>query len=116
MNKYAAGMNGQLMAENFLQQKGYNIIARNYRVRGGEIDIIATYENYLIFIEVKTRSKIAYGLPREAVGAAKQNRIKNTAMHYIAENELADQDCRFDVVEVLTRSENAEIFHIENAF
>jgi len=109
-------MQGQQEAEAFLLTSGYEILARNYRVRGGEIDLVAQQEDYIVFIEVKFRSGVGYGYPRESVGAAKQRRIVKTAMHYIAAHGLDNQDFRFDVVEVLSRDKHVEINHIENAF
>ena len=115
-NKYQSGMQGQQEAEAFLLAKGYKILERNYRVRGGEIDLIAQCKEYIVFIEVKFRSGVGYGYPRESVGAAKQRKIIKTAMQYIAVHGLDNQDFRFDVVEVLSRDKHVEINHIENAF
>jgi len=116
-NKYKSGMQGQQDAEAFLLARGYRILERNYRVRDGEIDLIARHGSYIVFIEVKFRSGAGYGYPRESVGAVKQRRIIKTAMHYIAVRGLDNQDFRFDVVEVLARDkQRVEINHIENAF
>jgi len=109
-------MQGQQEAEAFLLAKGYKILERNYRVRGGEIDLIAQRKEYIVFIEVKLRSGVGYGYPRESVGAVKQRKIIKTAMQYIAVHGLDNQDFRFDVVEVLSRDKHVEISHIENAF
>ena len=115
-DKYKAGMQGQQVAEAYLANKGYKILERNYRIRIGEVDLIAQYENYVVFIEVKTRSGVKYGYPREAVGAAKQQRIVQTAMHYISAKGLNSNDFRFDVIEVYTHNGEARVEHIENAF
>jgi len=115
-NKYEAGMQGQQDAENFLLKKGYQTLERNYRTRTGEIDLIARHGDYIVFIEVKCRSGVGYGYPRESVGVAKQRRIIKTAMHYIAARGLDNQDFRFDVMEVFAYSEQVQINHIENAF
>ncbi|MCL2285826.1 MAG: YraN family protein [Firmicutes bacterium] len=116
INKYEFGMQGQQDAEKFLQAKGYRILKRNYRIQTGEVDLIARDGDYIIFIEVKYRSGVGYGYPRESVGKAKQRRIIKTAMHYIAVNDLDNQDFRFDVIEVLGYDGRVEINHIENAF
>jgi len=115
-NKYQSGMQRQQDAEAFLLAAGYSILERNYRVRGGEIDLIAKHRDYIVFIEVKFRSGVRYGYPRESVGVAKQRRIIKTAMHYIAVRGLDNQDFRFDVVEILAHGEKIKINHIENAF
>jgi len=92
-------------------------LVRNYRVKSGEIDLIAQHGQYIIFVEVKLRSSAVFGLPRESVGYSKQQKIIKTAMHYIAKNKLHDQDFRFDVIEVIEISEGTQkINHIENAF
>jgi len=114
--KYALGMDGQQAAEAFLCEKGLRILARNYRIRSGEIDLIAQDGTYLVFIEVKTRKSHTYGQGREAVTRHKQQQIMRTALHYAAKNKLIDNDMRFDVVEVVVIGDRVEIEHIENAF
>jgi putative endonuclease len=106
-NKYKAGMDGQKEAENYLFKKGYQIITKNYRIKSGEIDLVAKNEqteNYIIFIEVKFRRSLRHGYPREAVGVAKQRKIIRTALHYISAYHLSNYDFRFDVVEVLEKN------------
>jgi len=115
-NKYAVGKRGQEIAEDFLRKKGGKILERNYRVRTGEIDLIVHLGEYVVFVEVKFRSGISYGLPREAVGGAKQQKIIRTAMHYISARKLDNQDFRFDVVEVLEQGGRVFVNHIEDAF
>jgi len=114
VNKYEAGLYGQKTAEDYLISKGYVILERNFRTRTGEIDIIAREEpsGYIVFAEIKYRADTGYGFPREAVGITKQQKIIETAMHYIAINESDNCDFRFDVIEVLGK----ELCHIENAF
>ena len=114
--KHEAGLAGQQAAENFLQSKGYEVLARNYRVKTGEVDLVVKDGGYIVFVEVKFRRGFAYGYPREAVGYAKQQRIMNTAMHYLTHHKLTESDIRFDVVEVLEQQGQLYISHIENAF
>ena len=115
MDNHKKGMRGQLAAEKYIQEKGYSILARNYRIRTGEIDIIARSGEFVVFIEVKYRSGLAYGYPRESVGVGKQQRIIRTAMHYISTHGL-DEHFRFDVVEILEQNGRSYANHIENAF
>ena len=117
-NLHDAGMYGQKEAEEYLLKKGCQILKRNYRIRTGEIDIIALDRGsgYIAFVEVKYRRGLGHGLPREAVTKAKQRHIIRTAMHYISANSLDSQDFRFDVVEVLDRDGQIYVNHIENAF
>jgi len=116
MTKQQAGQAGQQAAEEFLLQKGLNVLARNYRVRSGEVDLIVRDGVYVVFVEVKFRSGVDYGLPREAVGGAKQKKIIDTAMHFLHKHELAESDIRFDVVEVLEHGGQLYVSHIEDAF
>ena len=116
ISKYEAGQRGQKEAEAFLEGDGYDILNRNYRVRTGEIDLIACKGNYIVFIEVKFRTGLSFGAPSESVNVAKQQKITHTALHYIAANNLDSQDFRFDVVEVLQNDEHILVNHIENAF
>ena len=114
MNNFAAGLRGQKIAEEYFLARGDEILARNFRLRSGEIDIIARENSsgYIIFIEVKFRTNEKFGLPREAVDFSKQQKIIRIAKHFIAENNLHDNDFRFDVIEILGNKLN----HIENAF
>ena len=86
-------------------------------MRIGEIDIIARYKTFLLFIEVKTRRSTAFGTPQEAVGQRKQRQIVRTAQWYLQNNKNTKLQPRFDVVAILCKSDNsAEINHLPNAF
>ena len=115
-NSVTIGFFGQTEAEKFLQNKGMTVLETNYRRKTGEIDLIVQHGSYIVFVEVKYRNSKKYGLPREAVNAAKQKRIHNTALHYIVEKRLDERDFRFDVVELLHTKDGLIINHIENAF
>lgn len=109
---------GELAAREYLINNDYEIVKTNFRMKCGEIDIIAEKDGCTVFIEVKTRSSTAFGNPSEYVDAHKQARIRKTALCYI---RSLDADMRFDVIEVLYRNINGEfvvtsINHIENAF
>ena len=110
---------GERLAAEYVQKKGMRILEHNYRIRGGEIDLIARKGGVLCFVEVKTRSNLACGLPREYVTAAKQERIRKTAAFYLMEKGL-DCPVRFDVAEVYTDGAHSpaatHIEYIENAF
>jgi len=112
------GQWGEERAARFLKKKKYRIISKNYSSRYGEIDLIARDRDTVVFIEVKTRGGSAYGRPGEAVDYAKQRKMIKTAMTYIQENKLDEQDVgfRFDIVEVLYSDTGYRIEHIENAF
>jgi len=115
-NKHTTGLAGQEAAEKFLQSKGYEVLARNYRLKTGEIDLILKHESYIVFAEIKFRKSLGYGLPCEAVGYTKQQRIIKTALHYLTKHKLTESDIRFDVVEVLEQHGQLYASHIEDAF
>lgn len=112
------GAFGEELAENYLEQMGYQIIVKNFRCRIGEIDIIAKDKDYIVFMEVKTRYNDRYGHPCEAVTAHKQYKIYKTAQFYIMVNKLHNFNFRFDVIEVILNydNDNNYIRLIKNAF
>ena len=104
---------GEVLAARSLRDKGYDILAANYHSRYGEIDIIAADDTYIVFVEVKTRSAGAIATPAAAVTAAKQRKIIQTALLYLADTGV-DLQPRFDVVEVyLTRAADGEVPRVE---
>lgn len=110
----AKGDLGEKLACNYLIEKGYNIINKNYRNKLGEIDIIAKKENIIAFIEVKARSNTNYGYPYEAVNNKKQRKIIDVANSYMKYYNLRNYKFRFDIIEVYFKSR--QINHIKNAF
>ena len=107
---------GQAAAEQYLCAQGFTILARNFRARYGEIDLIIRDGNYIVFVEVKYRANLSYGYPREAVGYIKQQRIYKTACYYISKHGLSDCDFRFDVVEIMDKKGMLQVTHIQDAF
>ncbi|HHL73329.1 MAG TPA: YraN family protein [Bacteroidetes bacterium] len=107
---------GEQAACSYLAGKGYEIVQRNYRTARGEIDIIAREGATLIFVEVKTATSLRMGDPVTWVTPKKQQQIAMMASLYLAENELVDINCRFDVIGVVRSGEQAVIEHIINAF
>ena len=102
------------MALEYLQNKGYFIIEKNFQVRQGEIDIIARDGSTIVFIEVKYRCSSGSGHPLEAVTLAKQRKICKTALFFMNKNKIStvNTSIRFDVIGIL----NDDIIHVENAF
>ena len=115
-DKQRKGADAERTAARYLHSKGFNIIKMNYRIRGGEIDIVAELDECIVFVEVKYRENTSYGLPRESVGYNKQQRLIKAATMYIAKNNLSGRDMRFDVVEFLLQNNQLYVNHIENAF
>lgn len=112
----ALGRQGEDIAAVYLQQLGYEILARNYRCRHGELDIICKKKHLLIFVEVKTRRSDLFGSPEEAITKSKIAHIKKTALYYMAENKTGCKELRFDVVTIMMKARQPDINHIEAAF
>ncbi len=112
------GRRGEDVAARFLVDKGYRLVARNYRCRLGEVDIVAYDALDLVFIEVKARTTRAFGFPQEAVGLGKQRKLRALAERYLQENKPSCAGVRFDVVSVLLDPQGKAMFVelIKNAF
>ena len=111
------GRLGEDAAEGFLQAKGMGCLARRFRIRRGEVDLVMESGDLLVFVEVKTRLGSGFGRPAESVGPEKRRRLARAAEAFLAEQEAFDRPCRFDVVEVEPdRSGGWRISHIEDAF
>lgn len=107
------GRSGERQAEKFLKQNKYKIIEKNYTTKFGEADLIARYKDLIVFIEVKTRTSQAFGMPSDAVDYTKRSRYIKIAEYYLMTHEEYSELCvRFDVIEIL----NDQINHIQNAF
>ena len=116
MDKKSLGNKGEAFAAEYYKKLGFTVTAQNYTCRGGEIDIIAENGEYIIFVEVKTRSQNSLYSPSEAVDYKKQKRLSVAAMKYLAENDVEKQP-QFDVFEVYTANERIyKVNRIENAF
>lgn len=119
MPNISKGAIGEVVAARFLRNKGYTIVSSNYRCRQGEIDIIATTKEYIVFAEVKTRRHNSMYSPREAVILQKQRRLIQTALIYLGKY-TTDLQPRFDVIEVVTESDSdykvMEVNHIIGAY
>ncbi|MCI8306862.1 MAG: YraN family protein [Lachnospiraceae bacterium] len=113
MNKRICGAENEEKAARYLAANGYDILERNFSSRYGEIDIIASDDKTLVFVEVKYRSSAAYGYPQEAVGYYKQQKLIKTARYYMYRRNIPDEcSCRFDVVFIC----GDDITCIKNAF
>lgn len=114
INKKTIGTKGEQIAAQFLKERNYSILAMNFRYkRLGEIDIIARENNYICFIEVKTRSNLDYGYPAESIDYRKRENIRKLASIYISKNKFGNENFRFDVVEVYIKKER-DILTVEN--
>lgn len=113
MNKRKFGIIGEKMAQKYLKDNKYEIIENNYYTRNGEIDIIASKNNYIIFVEVKTRTNEKYGSASEAVNKIKKIHMKKSAAIFLKENNFSRFTIRFDVIEVYMIKGKCKINHIK---
>lgn len=111
-NRKYIGKVGEDKAIDFLKTKGYEILYRNYKTKFGEIDIIATDNDYLVFVEVKRRMSLSYGTPQESITKLKQSHIIKSALSFIKQHNIKNKSIRFDVVTIT--GEKIDI--IKNAF
>ena len=118
MEKYRKrlGTKGEELAEQYLKNKGFEILERNYRYKRKEIDLIARDRNTIVFVEVKTGKSKKFGQPWEKVDWRKQKRIIEVAQAFLCENNFLDCDFRFDVLAIDLEKKENRINHIENAF
>lgn len=111
------GNRGERAAVKYLHRQGFQILARQSRSRIGEIDIIARDGDWIVFVEVKTRSSSAAGLPVEAVTPAKQQQLTRAALAWLKRRGLLDHRARFDVIAIVWRdSGDPDIAHYRHAF
>jgi putative endonuclease len=120
--KIELGARGEALAVKYLKRSGYKIIEQNFRVRAGEIDIIAEQDGTLVFVEVKTRTDTRFGPPFESITASKKNHLSKVALEYMSRHNCHDRPARFDVIGVQLdtkeskRASDARIEIIKNAF
>ncbi|MGL4599858.1 MAG: YraN family protein [Bacteroidia bacterium] len=112
---HKAGAQGEEQAAAFLQQAGFQILHRNWRVLHLEVDLVAMKDQKLIIVEVKTRGTDEFGEPETFVSKAKQRNLIRAANFYLEQHHL-DHEVRFDVVAIVNRNGQAQIRHIPDAF
>ncbi|MBI4239697.1 YraN family protein [Candidatus Uhrbacteria bacterium] len=114
--KSIVGQIGEQAACDFLYKKGYNILQRNYRVPGGEIDIIVRDKGEIIFVEVKARSSTIYGHPEESVHFVKQKKMARAIRSYLL-RYTSDPPFRIDIIAVIiSMNKVQQVHHIPNIF
>ena len=110
------GWYGEELACRELEKRGYRVLARRYRTRAGELDIVAADGEYVVFIEVKARQDGSFGDPEEAVTMQKQHRMTWMATDYLARTGLTNVACRFDVVGINNATVPPTVTVIPDAF
>jgi putative endonuclease len=114
--RLALGRRGEAVAEAFLRARGYRIVARNYRCRAGEIDLVALDGPTVVFVEVRSRRGDRMGTPLESVVGRKQAQVARVAQHFSAAHGWVDRDARFDVVGIRFDVEPPAVEHVRSAF
>jgi putative endonuclease len=112
-DKIETGKEGENMATAYLRQKGFELVARNYRHKRAEIDLIVKRDDWLVFVEVKTRTSSAFGEPEDFVDEVKINNLYQAAEEYIFSTDW-NGHVRFDVISIKLGPE-PEIVHFEDA-
>lgn len=109
------GEQGERAAAEYLKSKGYRIVCQNWRFHHYEIDIIARNADWIVFVEVKTRTSTQWGNPEDFVGKTRMRRMIEAADFYLKDNAI-DDDVRFDIIGVVWNGHDFQIEHIEDAF
>ena len=112
---YELGKEGEQLAVDFLQKKGYQILDRNWRFQKAEVDIIAQVSKTLAVVEVKTRSTSEFGNPQDFVKPQKIRLLVNAVDEYVQQNDL-DVEVRFDIIAITKKGNGFDIEHLEDAF
>ena len=110
------GQAGEDAATKYLSSLGYVILARNFKTRGGEIDVVARDEQTTVFVEVKRRQTSDHGTANEYVNRSKMSRVVGAARIYAAKHRLAEGSIRFDVIAIDVRDGREQLRHHKGAF
>lgn len=109
------GKKGEQLAVDYLLKKGYGIVERNYRFDKAEVDIIASKNDTLAIVEVKTRSSADFGNPQDFVKPKQIQHLVKAVNEYVTVNEL-DVDVRFDIIAIVKKGKQYDIEHLKDAF
>ncbi|MDD3560942.1 MULTISPECIES: YraN family protein [Petrimonas] len=109
------GRRGEEEAVNYLKSKNYRILCRNWRFYGYEIDVVAENEEFIVFVEVKTRTSTQWGNPVSYVDMSRMRRMVDAANHYLIEMDI-DKPARFDIIGLVWNGERFDLEHIDDAF
>lgn len=109
------GKQGESVAVEYLLENGYEILERNYQAQKAEIDIIARKGDWLVVVEVKTRTSVDFGNPEDFVDKKKIKLLVKAIDEYVQETDL-DLEIRFDIIAVLKKGNDFTIEHLEDAF
>ena len=116
MQRQMVGKLGEDLAVEELERRGYAVLARRYRTRHGEIDVVARDGQTVVFVEVKTKETDEFGTAAAAVTLHKQRRVVSMAVDYLARHRLTRSPCRFDVVAIDGSGRDAKLTYYRGAF
>lgn len=94
------GNQGERIAADYLEDKGYQLLDTNYHTRYGELDLVMAEKDTIVFVEVKTRTSVTFGFPEESVTESKMEHLQNAGLLWLQENPEAPDDWRIDVVSI----------------
>ena len=114
--RHALGTGGEDIAARLYREQGFDVVDRNYRVPGGELDLVARRGSTIVFCEVKTRRSDRWGVPAEAVSWRKQQRLRRAGAQWLREHQPGRVDVRFDVVSILVERGRARAVQLADAF
>ncbi len=111
------GSEGEILALGYLQDKGLKLMAKNYRCRLGELDLVMRNKEQVVFVEVRTKSSAAFGTGLESITLKKRTKLKLVAQQFLAHYGLQGADLRFDIVSVCKPPFGPSVLeHVEGAF
>ncbi len=110
------GSRAEKLALNFLKKQGLKLIQKNYSCRYGEIDIVMQDSDYLVFVEVRYRKSMQFGGALASIDQRKQQKLRNSAEHYLNHHKKVDTPCRFDILCINGDLRKPQMDWIQNAF
>ncbi|MBD3415167.1 MAG: YraN family protein [Candidatus Aminicenantes bacterium] len=117
MSPFELGKMGEQFAFDYLKKKKYKIIKKGFRLFRGDIDLIAYDKDVLVFVEVKTRRGVRFGLPEESVDSSKKKQIRKIARGFVSLNRLDEVECRFDILALnFHPAQGFKATHFKDAF
>ena len=116
--RLAVGREGEAIAAEYLLDKGYVLLVRNYSCPLGEIDLVVREQDTLVFVEVRTKTGASFGLPQESINNRKQQKLRQLAWYYLKATKQENSNCRFDVMAVTLnrQGKKVRVEHIIDAF
>ncbi|MDQ7032191.1 MAG: YraN family protein [Desulfonauticus sp.] len=112
----SVGRKGEILAQEYLISRGYSVLQTNFRCSFGEIDIICTKNDFIVFVEVRVRKKQGIVAPGESLTKEKFNKLYKTACYYLDRHKLWEKKCRFDFIGISFSKDSWSIEHVPNVW